>query len=144
MNRWLSYQQSRISYALILCRLPLCGCTLLDKISYVLIRRNQILCAQIHHVATAVAFKAQPVFHPSARVQLPHRIFCIEVSGSTVIVARLDHHMQVRIFGHGQAQVFSGVVVGIVPRAHRAKHVVLQIGFVFQHITQIIIDGWRE
>ena len=52
--------------------------------------------------------------------------------------------MQKRILCHGLAKVVARVVVVAVPRVHRAKHVVLQIGFVFQHIAQVVVDGRRK
>ena len=50
-----------------------------------------LISMQIHHVPAAIAFETQAVFHFSAGVKLPHRIFCIEITGENLRQAMAEN-----------------------------------------------------
>src|SRR5690554_5224718 len=95
-------------------------------------------------MATAVAFEREAISHFTAWIKLPHTVFSVEVVGSTVVVARLNHYVHVRVLCHSMAQVWPCVVIASVPRVHWAKHVVLQVGFQTKLFTQVMVNSWGK
>ncbi len=63
------------------------------KIPNIIVGRFKVFLSKVHHVTGTVAFKAETIFHSSAWVYLPHRVFGVKIGAGSIIIPRLYHYV---------------------------------------------------
>jgi len=111
-----------------------------DEFPEIVVRRLQVFFSEIHHVPASISFETHSILQLSALIELPHRVFGIEIGRCPVVEPGLEKQVQIRIFGHSLAQIIAGVVVSLIPGPNRSEHVVFDVGFELELFPDVIVD----